>query len=133
MLAKSHDGVFAPQYVTVRHTYQETAERQRQEQAELAAQAEAALAAVTTELQPQPGELFWVACRMRKDSWAHGGWRMIYYEPAKMTSFFAVRLVKARNDLSVAAVEIVRGPAADVDALVRAWKAAHGVAEVELL
>ena len=70
---------------------------------------------------------------MRPDSWAGAGWRFIYFSPSVLSTALAVRIERARRNPAVAAVEIMRGPAGEVGALVRAFRDSHGITEMRLL
>ena len=111
MLAKSHDGTYAPQHVTVRHTYADTRDRVRSELGGLDAVADQALADLTAELQPATGETFRVYVHYVNGeamSPRTCGWYQVYNAPSLLTRILAARITALRSNASVDQVVIMR-------------------------
>lgn len=111
MLAKSHDGTFAPQHVIARHTYAETRDRMLSNQASLQTDADESLAELTEQLNPQPGERFRFYVHYRQGAYSPktGDWFTVYRSPSELTRLLASRIAKLRKNPNVDEIVVLRG------------------------
>ena len=128
MIARSHDGTVAPSHVIARHTYADTMARVYAEVASMEQEAAEAYAAAVAELDPLPGEEFWIAVRHA------AGWRVIYYDASPLTRPLAVRLARARRDPTVLEIAILRslGEPARLAVKIRRFREVYHLASLQL-
>jgi len=111
MLAKSHDGTYAPSHVIARHTFADAVSSLRSELGGLDAVADQALADLTAELAPAPGETFRVY-----DHYLNGeamsprtsGWYTDYNLTSNLTRILAARIASLRSNPGIDEVVIMR-------------------------